>query len=297
MSDYYATLGVQRDASKAEIKTAYKQLALQYHPDTAAELTAEQQQLHEQKFKEISEAYAVLSDEAKRQQYDTFGNQQFHQKYSQSDIFSGADFSHVFDELNIRDLGDLFSQAFSGGFRVRQAQPKGQDVVYPMSISFIEAFHGVKKSISYHLPHQNGTENITVKVPAGVREGMKLKVPNKGAYGHGGVRGDLYVKVSIASHPIYTRSGDDLLMSQKISLSQALLGGKITVETCDGLKTVTLSAPANMQAKLRLKGLGFPVLGSSSQRGDLYCELWLDLPAQLTAEQQKLAAELKAVNL
>lgn len=295
MSDYYATLGVDRGASKDEIKRAYKKLALQYHPDTAAELSDAQKRAHEQKFKAISEAYAVLADETKKRQYDTFGNQQFQQQYSQHDIFAGADFSPIFDELNIKDFGDIFAQAFGGGRRAGRTQ-QAQDVVYPLQIGLEEAMRGGQKPIHYHLP-QGGSEQLTVKIPPGVRAGTKLKVPSKGAHGPRGERGDLLVKVSFEPHPVYARSGDDVVMSYKITLSKLLLGGKIELKTFDGPKTVHLASPASLQAKLRLKGLGFPVLGAPERRGDLYCELVLDLPGQLTAAQRKVALDLKAVEL
>lgn len=296
MSDYYTILGVDRRASKDEIKSAYKQLALKYHPDTAAELSEAQQREHEQKFKAISEAYAVLSDETKKRQYDTFGNQQFQQQYSQHDIFAGADFSPIFDELNIKDIGDIFAQAFAGSRRAGRIRAQAQDVIYPLKIGLEEAMRGGQKSIQYHLP-RSGSEQLTVKIPPGVRSGTKLKVPRKGAYGAAGERGDLLVKISFAPHPVYVRSGDDLVMSHKITLSKLLLGGKIELETCDGLKTVHLASPASLQAKLRLKGLGFPVLGAPERRGDLYCELVLDLPSKLTAAQRQVALDLQAAEL
>lgn len=294
MSDYYQILGVDRSASAEEIKKAYKSLALQYHPDTAAHLSDEEKLKREQKFKQVSEAYAVLSDETKKQQYDTFGNQQFHQQYSAGDIFSGADFSAIFDELNIHNLGDLFSQGFGG--RQRYHKSKGRDVVYALQVSFMDAFHGSKKHIRYQLDGE-GPQSLTVKIPAGIRDGTKLKVSQKGERSDRGVRGDLYVKVSIEGQGDYERRGDDLMMTHKISLSTALLGGKIHIVTCDGKKQIHLSSPANLEAKLRLKGLGFYKLGSSDDRGDLYCELSVDLPQSLSEEQTQVAHTLKAVGL
>ena len=246
----------------------------------------------ERKFKEISEAYAVLSDEKKKQQYDTFGSD-FQQKFSQSDIFSGVDFRVVFDELNIQDLSDLFS----GSRRRQAARPKGKDVLYPLEVKFLDAFHGTKKSITYHL-YDGAPQHLTVTIPPGVRDGIKLKISGKGSASPlGGNHGDLYVQVSVGKHPDFERHGDDIITSTKIPISLALLGGKIDLNTCDGLKQIRLPSPVNFQAKLRLKGLGFPIMHGKGTRGDLFCQLAIDLPNKLTDKQRSIASQLKDMGL
>lgn len=292
--DYYSTLGVAKTASKDEIKKAYKKLALTYHPDTSGGNMSSEEK--EKKFKEISEAYAVLSDEKKKQQYDTFGSD-FQDKFSQNDIFSGVDFRAVFDELKIQDLSDLFSGSFSGSRQRHRARPKGRDVLYPLEVEFLDAFHGTKKSITYHL-YDGAPQHLTVTIPPGVRDGVKLKISGKGSASPlGGDHGDLYIQVSVGKHNEFERHGDDIITTKNIPISLALLGGKVDLNTCDGLKQVRLPSPVNFQAKLRLKGLGFPIMHSKGARGDLFCQLALDLPNKLTDKQRSIASDLKDIGL
>ncbi|MCY4444438.1 MAG: DnaJ domain-containing protein [Proteobacteria bacterium] len=306
MKNYYTTLGVDKGASLEDIKKAYKKLALKYHPD--AQQGSADTQASEQKFKEISEAYAVLSDSQKRKNYDMFGSDTagFRKNYSQEDIFSSTDFSQIFSEMDIKDMSHIFSHIFDGsGFSqntFHQKPPKAQNVIYPLEISFKEAFNGCKKTITYSLPPAPQT-SLKVTIPAGIRNGAKLKIAGKGMTArnrrssiHHTTRGDLLVQITVSEHPQWRRKEDDIYMTQVLSLSQALLGDRINISTLDGSKQVTVLAGTSHGKKLRLKGLGFPKV-KSSIRGDLYVECHIEIPKSLSAKQFSLIKELKETGL
>ncbi|RYZ52469.1 MAG: J domain-containing protein, partial [Proteobacteria bacterium] len=201
MENYYDLLGVAKTASEAEIKKAYRKLAMQYHPDRNPD-----DKSAEEKFKKINEAYAVLSDADKKRQYDTVGDSRFHQQYSSEDIFRGTDFSSIFDEMGLGGRNSFFSSFFGGaggggprgggGFG-QQGPAKGQDVEFPTTIGFLDAFNGVEKPISFKLT--DGTEReMTVKIPKGVKSGSKLRVSGRGAPSRsGGQPGDLFIIVNV----------------------------------------------------------------------------------------------------
>ena len=323
MTDYYKVLGVSKDSSKEQIKKAYKKLAKQYHPDVADNKSPE----NEQKFKQISEAYAVLSDDKKRGQYDTFGQDGFHQRFSQQDIFSGADFSQVFSEINLGDLKNAFSSIFfDGGFDRKNTKEfkssssnrftgfsdpfssgssparstKGSDVEYPLEIDFYDAYHGTKKNIEFRLNNSNNPTSINVTIPAGIKNNTKLKVSGKGANSQfsGGKPGDLYVKVQITPHQDFLRAdNDDLTMEVNVLLSQALIGDKLDIDTLQGKKIVTVPPCTAHGTKLRLKGLGFAKFDrkKSGQKkyGDLLVKILISFPKKLSDPIKKIAGELK----
>lgn len=309
MADYYKTLGVEKGATDDVIKKAYRKLALKFHPDrNKGDPKAEE------KFKEISEAYAVLSDEGKKKQYDNFGDQKFHQQYSQEDIFRGADFSSIFREFNLGgfDLGSIFGgrggsagfEAFGGmGGRgagtaeARRGAMKGQDVEYPLTIGFEEAFRGSERQLSFRL--EDGTSrSLKVKVPKGARDGAKLRIAGKGADSpYGGDAGDLYVVVSVAAHPRFTRTGDDVEAPLPLKLTDALLGATAEVETLDGVKKVKVPALMKPGKKIRLKGLGFPIARSETERGDFYVVVDYLLPETLTAAQKYAVEAMRDADL
>ncbi len=311
MADYYDTLGVSKGASDSEIKSAYRKLALKHHPDRNPD-----NKDAEEKFKKISEAYAVLSDEQKRKQYDQFGDSAFHQRYSSDDIFRGTDFSSVFNEFGFGGGGgasieDLLSGIFGGMGGGAQRSPfggahaggfsrgpqKGSDVEYPLQISFDEALKGCQRSISFQL--SDGTQRqLTIKIPPGTKTGGKLRIGGRGAPGPGGgPAGDLYVVVEVADHPDFSLLGDDIETPVKIKLSEALLGGSAEVRTpSDGNKKIKIPPGVNHGTKIRLKGFGFPKTGGKD-RGDLYAVVTVELPDQMTGEQKKAAEALKEVGL
>jgi curved DNA-binding protein len=295
-TDYYKILGVAKDASDDEIKKSYRKLAMKYHPDhTKGDKTAEE------KFKKISEAYAVLSDKEKRQQYDTFGSTGFHQRYSQEDIFRNFDFSNIF-----REFGFGGSNFFSGrrggtgfsfgagspfGSHAQQPQMKGEDVLYELPISLREAATGTNKTVT--LKHQGHTENLTVTIPKGMITGKKLRLAGKGNPSpYGGPPGDLYIKARVFDDPVFRPEGYDLHITRKIRLSDAILGTNISVPTIDG-KELNLKIPAGTRhkTKMRLSGHGIPRM-RSDLKGNLYVHIHVNIPADLTEEQLKLVKKL-----
>lgn len=305
MQDYYAILGVERRASADEIKRAYKDLAKKYHPDVCSHAGEAERKKNEERFKGISEAYAVLSDEKKRRHYDHVGSERFHSTYSAEDIFSGANFSEVFAEMNLGGAwGEVFSELFGGRGPHGRVRHRGQDVKYPLDVDFLDLFYGTKKKISFS-PGAGGPQTeILLAIPQGLSHGAKLKVSGKGRPSKaGGPAGDLYVQVKMRPHPLWQRKGNDIYMQRALTLSEAVLGARITVESPDGKKQVSVPAGSGDGRKLRLKGLGFPHLASSggkkdeAHRGDLYVVLSLAVPQSLTEQQKSLVEELQRSGL
>ena len=303
--DYYKILGLQKDASDGEIKKAYRKLAMKYHPDHA-----KGDKSAEEKFKKISEAYAVLSDKDKRKEYDTFGSEGFHQRFSQEDIFRNFDFGQVFREFGFGSE-DVFGRIFGGmgggrrpfgrgggGFhsggpfgRTAQQPQKGANLVMDMQVSLKEAIFGVSKIASFN--KGGGVERVTVKIPPGISTGKKLRIAGRGQEGAwGGPRGDLLIKILVAPHPVFDRKGDDLIISREISLTQAVLGAQIEVPTLDD-KTLSLKVPPGTQShtQMRVKGYGVSRFNKSG-RGNLYVKIIVRLPRSLTPEQDELFKQL-----
>lgn len=298
MADYYETLGVKKGVTDDEIKKSYRKLAMKFHPDRNPGDKAA-----EDKFKVISEAYAVLSDTEKRKQYDMYGDQKFHQNFSQEDIFRGTDFRNIFTDAGF-DGGDIFSRIFGAGFGgggggrggFNAPPPKGQDVEYPITVAFQEAFNGGERQISFRLSDGSSRE-LTIKIPAGIRDGGKLRVAGKGAGSpYGGPSGDLYVVVTVASHPQYVRQGDDIEGKINLKLSEALLGCSKEVVTLDGAKKIKVPAGVKPGTKIRLKHLGFHIPGKHG-RGDFYAVVEYDVPESLNSQQIELVNSLAEAGL
>lgn len=310
--DYYETLGLSKQASIEEIKKAYRKLALKYHPDTNSGDKAA-----EDRFKEISEAYAVLSDPEKKKQYDTYGSTNFHQRYSQEDIFRNFDLNDILNQFGFGSAtfnGGSFSsrggtgsqQGFNSFFNQHAggrgcgggcAQPtKGQDMTYQLVVSLEEVLNGAEKQISLR---KNGqTQNVSVKVPKGIEEGKKLRLKGKGGEAPpGGIPGDLYLKVQLEPHECYERDGEDLICHKKIAFSDACLGSQVEVETLDG-KTFKITVPSgtNGDSRLRIKGEGLPS-GPIGQRGDLFVKIGVQVPKDLSEEQLSAIQALKDIGL
>lgn len=297
--DYYSSLGISRDASEADIKKAYRKLAQKYHPDkNPGDKQAEE------KFKEISEAYAVLSDPKKRKEYDQFGQENFQQQYSQEDIFRGSDLGDILREFGFGGgsgggLGDdLFSQLFGGagfsrsGFRQgRQTVNRaGQDYVMPLRIPFRLAVQGGERRIQYE---NNGrTQSLRVRIPPGVEQGSRLRVAGKGgASPTGGPAGDLYLEIDIEPDSQFWREGRDLFVNVQVPFSGACLGTQVDVPTLSGSKRIKVPAGSPPGRKLRLKQQGVP--GAKGQpNGDLYAVLDIQVPKHLTDEQKQLISQL-----
>jgi curved DNA-binding protein len=316
--DYYNILGVSKTASHEEIKKAYRKLALKYHPDrTKGNKEAEE------RFKQISEAYAVLSDKEKRQQYDTFGAAGFQQRFSQEDIFRNFDLGSILREFGFdfgygagaagsgggfrtagggNPFGTFFHQAGAGcgpgGCRGSRASSpvKGNDLHMELPLTLKEVLTGVEKTISLRRGSQ--MERVSVKVPAGIDHGKKLRVSGKGEPSPaGGPAGDLYLQIRVEPHHLFTRDDSDLVLEKQISFSEAALGTVVSVPTLDDSE-LKVKVPAGIQchARLRLKGKGLP-LGPQGPRGDLYVKIGVAVPKTLTDDQRELVEKLAASGL
>lgn len=295
--DYYKVIGVDKNASDEEIKKAYRKLAMKYHPDkNKGDAKAEE------KFKQISEAYAVLSDKEKRRQYDEFGANGFHQRYSQEDIFRGFDISDILREFGMggnffggRKGGGGFSFGGGspfGGFGGQQAA-KGSDLVYELPLTLREVASGTKKTIS--LQHGPQPEKITVNIPKGMVSGKKLRLPGKGSPSpYGGNAGDLFIQSKVLDDPMFQVDGLDLHIRRTIKLSDALLGTKISVPTLSG-KELSLKVPpgTNHKTKMRLSGHGLPQMKSGNP-GNLIVQVEIQMPKKLSKSQKELVEKMAA---
>ena len=293
--DYYKVLGVDKKASDAEIKKAYRKMAMKYHPDhTKGDKSAEE------KFKQISEAYAVLSDKEKRKQYDTFGSTDFHQRYSQEDIFRNFDFGDIFKEfgfggMNFGGRGGGTRFSFGGspfGGRGRQpAQTKGSDLVYELALTLKEVATGVHKTIKFQ--HEGRTENISVKIPKGMITGKKVRISGKGeSSAYGGQSGDLFIQSKVLPDPVFSATEYDITVTREIRLSESILGTKLAVPTLDGRElSLTIPPGTKHKTRMRLPGHGLPHM-KGSQKGDLFVMIHINTPKKLTEEQKNLVEKL-----
>lgn len=299
--DYYEVLGVKKDATPDQIKKSYRKLAMQYHPDKN-----QGDKATEEKFKEISEAYAVLSDDAKRKEYDTYGSEGFSQKFSQEDIFRNFDLNDLFGEFGFGGGGgrsqsfnfgggnDFFG--FGGGNRYQPQAAKGQDYEYDLSISIADAFNGGKRELTINFP--TGQRKVSVNIPAGIGEGQKLRLKGEGGPGsNGGPAGDLLVRIKILSDSKFYLEDRDIVSTREIKLTEALLGTVVQVTTADG-KKLDLKVPAGSKhgTKLRIKGKGLPAMKKLAQ-GDMYVKINVAFPKRLSDEQRELVEKLVSLGL
>ncbi|RIH85176.1 DnaJ C-terminal domain-containing protein [Calidithermus roseus] len=282
--DYYAILGVSKNASADEIKKAFKKLARKYHPDVNKDPGAEE------RFKEINEAYTVLSDPEKRQFYDRYGSDPGQARWQGPPPGQGGfgDFSDFFQQLfgnfagrgggfgGFGDFEDLFGGVRSGP-RARVSERR--DLEAELTLSLEEAYRGGEKLISV------GNERLNVRIPPGVREGQKIRLAGKGRAG-----GDLYLTVRLQPSPTMRLEGDDIYVSAEVPAPVAVVGGNVRVPTLDG--PVELHIPKHSQGgrRLRLKGKGWPRKDGS--RGDQYVELRLVVPTYPSPEEERLYQQL-----
>lgn len=283
MKNYYSVLGLPNGASDDDIKKAYRKLAMKYHPDRN-----EGDKQAEDKFKEVSEAYAVLSDKKKRQQYDQFGSEGFHQKFSQEDIFRDFDMNEI-----LRGFGFGGGNPFQGhersgfGNPFSQGRPPQREAKIPpikkeCSITFEESAMGCQRTISIA---RNGThEETSIKIPPGIAHGKVLRVKGKGQTSlTGNRRGDLHLLIHVLPHPLFRREGRDVVVDAEIKLTQALLGATIEVETLSGIKSVKVPPGTQNGTKLRLKGVGIKF--TSGVQGDQLVKIIVKIPKEITEEQ------------
>ncbi len=284
-TDYYAVLGVKSDASAKEIKQAYRKLAQQFHPDTNAGDTAA-----ESRFKEVNEAYEVIGDVDTRKEYDHtremgyfVGGPGGAQQYVRvEDLMGGGrGAGSPFDLLG--GLGDLFGR--QGGSRPRA----GDDLTAEMHLSFHDAVSGTTRQLNV-----NG-ETVKVKIPKGVNDGVRIRVRGRGAPGrNGGAAGDLYVKVRVAEHPIFGRSGKNLTIEVPITFIEATLGAEIDVPTLDG--KVRLRIPAGTQTGRTFRVRERGVEDAKGTRGDLLVAVSVIVPEELTDEGKELLQQFRLKN-
>ncbi|RTH00038.1 molecular chaperone DnaJ [Thermus scotoductus] len=273
MKDYYAILGVPRNATQEEIKRAYKRLARQYHPDVNKSPEAEE------KFKEINEAYAVLSDPEKRKVYDTYGTA----TPPPPPPPGGYDFSG----FDVEDFSDFFQELFGTGLfgsMGRRRPRKGRDLRAELPLTLEEAFRGGEKVVEV------GGRRVPVKIPPGVQEGSTIRLAGLG--GPGDPPGDLLLTVRLLPHPVFRLEGQDLYATLDVPAPIAVVGGKVRAPTLEGPVEVTIPPRTQAGKKLRLKGKGFPGPGG---RGDLYYEVRVVIPEHLTPEEEELWRKLKEV--
>ncbi len=304
--DYYKILGVDKTADSAAIKKAYRKLAMKYHPDkTAGDKAAEE------KFKQANEAYAVLSDPEKRKEYDTYGSSGFSQRYSQEDIFRGSDLGSILREFGM-NFGGGFSQSGGAGSPFesffsqssgqghdrgrgfQQQAAKGQDMIMELWVTLEEVASGTERTLS--LAHLN--DRVSVKIPPGIESGKKLRVTGKGGPSPmGGPAGDLFLKINVQPHALFKQDGATLIHEKQIPFSQAALGTKVAIPTLEG-KELTVKIPAGTQSggRLRLKDKGLPQ-GPKGPRGDLMVKIHIEVPKELSAEQEELLKELQKTGL
>lgn len=294
--DYYKTLGVPRNASADEIKKAFRKLARTHHPDAGGE---------EAKFKEINEAYEVLSDEKKRDLYDQYGTANENQipqgwggagGTAEGNPFGGGfgSWADILESIRHGEGafgGSSFDFGGFGGQSQRQSRPeKGQDMNVTLKVSFEDAFNGTEKKVSVRIPGKSEKETFTVKVPAGAVDGGRLRFKGKGGLGaNGGANGDLLVTTKIEPHELYTRKGADVVVDLPVSISEAALGASIVVPAPDGSK-VRVKIPAGTQSGtvLTVKGKGAPdVKNKTKKQGDLKLDVQVVIPKELSDDQKK----------
>ena len=298
--DYYDVLGVNKNAGDEEIKKAYRKLAMKYHPDRNPN-----KKEAEERFKEINEAYAVLSDKEKRKQYDTFGAEGFRKRFTQEDIFRGFDFDEILSGLfggrgkrEFRfggregfEFGDLFGGGRGTYQNMGRMPQKGEDILYELPITIEEAAFGEEKRVTFR-KEKGGTEEISVRIPKGIAAGKKLRVSGKGTEGrNGGPPGDLYLQVQVMEHPVYSREGDDLVVEKEINFTEAALGAMVEVPSLEGTKKVRIPPGTQSHTKLRLRGLGLPHFQREG-RGDEYVKVIVKVPKRMSEKAKTLVQDL-----
>jgi curved DNA-binding protein len=301
--DYYAVLGVPRDADVDQIKKAYRKLARQYHPDVSKEPNAEAQ------FKEAGEAYATLKDADKRAAYDHLGKQPIGEEFSPPpqwrQEYGGGNFGNAngasFDDIDLSDLFAAMGHGRAGDPRgaQRASMPMdGRDYENTVHIKLEDAHRGTKMNLE--LADEKGSRTLEVTIPVGVREGQKLRLRGKGGKGRNGAAdGDIYLHIALLPHPVFRTDGHDLYFDLALTPWEAALGAEVQVQTLDEPVLLTVPAGTRSGRKLRLRGRGLSNgskvddgVETKKGRGDLYALVHIDIPATLTDRERELYQEL-----
>ena len=314
--DYYKILGVSKNATAEEIKKAYRRLATKYHPDkNPGDKSAEE------RFKEINEAKEVLSDPKKKKLYDQFGKdwKQYQAAGAQGDFdwskytdqsrqgrgrtyyyssrgSRGGGFSSDFEDIFAGGGGfsDFFETLFGNmrpnreTYTRRASAVKGRDVTAEIEITLLEAYHGTSRQFKLD------GQTIKLNIKPGIKDGQKLRMSGKGSPGvSGATSGDLYITVKVGQHSYFKRQGDDLYMDKPVDLYTAVLGGKIDVNTFKGNIKVDVPKETESGKVLRLRGMGMPISDKPSKFGDLYVKIILQIPKNLSTQEQDLFKQLR----
>ncbi len=301
--DYYKTLGIERSASESEIKSAFRKLALQYHPDRNPN-----NKVAEEKFKEINEAYEVLSNKEKRARYDQLGDSYTSwQQRGAPGSFNWNEWTNApgggvsFDVGDLNDLfggggfSDFFQAIFGGGrapggvgTRVRSQARPAQPATYQQNVQITldEAYRGAERTVIVD------GRRLQMKIPVGARTGTKVRMSGAGPAGPDGRPGDLYLVIEVLPDPRFERQGDDLHTEVSVDLYTAVLGGETRVTTPDGDVVLTIPSGTQPGQSFRLNGRGMPRLRTPDQRGDLFAKIKVQIPRHLTPEQRRHFEEL-----
>ena len=300
--DYYKLLGVDKSASDAEIKKAYRKLASKYHPDVSKQPNAEE------KFKQVKEAYEVLKDKDKRQAYDKLGKDWRHgQQFKPPPGWSGqnaSNFSGDFTDVETGDFSDFFERMFRGsgnfghtGNSSSHFKRRGEDLHSKVTISLEDAYHGATRSIRLQVPQVNAQgivqhklKTLNIKIPRGVTAGQQIRLSGQGGSAHGGgADGDLYLEVEFAKHPHFTVKDKDLYLQLPITPWEAALGATITVPLLSGKVDLKIPAGSKSSQKMRLKVKGLP----AKVPGDVYIILSVVTPNPVTMAQKKIYTDME----
>jgi curved DNA-binding protein len=311
--DYYKILNVNKNASPEEIKKAYRKMAREYHPDVNPD-----DPNAEEKFKDINEAYQVLSDAEKREKYDRFGSQwkQYQQTGGRAEDFDWSQWAsqgqtggpqyrtvtqEEFEQMFGGGLGgfsDFFETLFGGmagvrssgrrgGSRSYQPVQRGQDIEHSVDITLEEAFFGTKRMLAFE-----GGRRIEATIPPGVKTGSKIRLSGQGGAGASGA-GDLFLKINVQAHVKFKRDGDNLRIDLPVDFFTALLGGEVPVNTIDKAVKLTIPPETDSGKIFRMTGLGMPKLNKPKQRGDLFAKIEILVPKNLTESQKDKFKALK----
>jgi curved DNA-binding protein len=297
--DYYQILGVERKATEADIKKAYRKLAHQYHPDISKDPKGEE------RFKEVAEAYATLKDPEKRAEYDRLGSRPAGEKFSPPPEWQqhfGGD-SHSFDDVDLSDILSAFTKSRRhGGQRAHHFPVPGQDYEVTASVPLDKVYHGGEIDVHVELPEydQHGVihhvpRTFRINVPKGAASGQRLRLPGKGGQGmNGGKPGDLYVALELAPHPLYRVSGRDLYFDLPLTPWEAVLGAKVEIPTLGGAVEMNIQPGTIAGKKLRLTRRGLP--SADGESGDMYAVVRIEIPHVTSAHERELFEQLASAS-